>query len=208
MFFLSFSLSFKTFLFPCTCWHVKQTSLPSLRHATTLDKSQHKLFAASESLRTEESGQDRVRCGLHLKHTSPEEALVVQSEKWRRSGDGFHWLDLNEKKTSADKKQDGHIWRQLNINVCQLHSTSAPRDPVHQRCHSIQRGSDYRMFFWEVSLWNTHEWYFPFACQKYDWWCWITHCNFHQPLLFKMKDSVVLWCLGGFYLGISFFIYI
>ncbi len=152
-------------------------------------------------LHTEEGGQDRMCCGLHLKHTSPEEALVVQSERWRRTSDSFHWLDLNEKKKQTDGEMDTQMsedgWTLISVSFVNTSLSAALWDSVLQRCHGIKRGSDYGLLVCEVfkgNLWNTHEWYSPFACQKYDWWRWITHSNFNHPLLLKMKDFVVLWC--------------
>lgn len=48
-------------------------------------------------VRTKECGQDSMGSGLHLKHTSPEEAFMVQVEERRRFGDSFNRLDLNGK---------------------------------------------------------------------------------------------------------------
>lgn len=55
-------------------------------------QAQQKPFVAlaQSSPLTEERGQDCVSCGLHLKATAPEEALVVESESQRWHADGFH----------------------------------------------------------------------------------------------------------------------
>ena len=55
---------------------------------------------------TEKSGQDGVRCGLHLKHTAPKKALVVQSEGRRRNIDCFFKLDLKEKRRDRLTSQE------------------------------------------------------------------------------------------------------
>lgn len=78
----------------CTCQHAGQTTLQCMRRVTTLDTP------SERPVRTVEGGQDCVSCGLHLKHASPEEAFVVQSEKGRRRRrrrrvDGFQGMDLD-----------------------------------------------------------------------------------------------------------------
>lgn len=80
-----------------------------MRHATTLDEPQQKPFAALEesSLRTEESGQDCMCCGLHLKQTAPEKTLMMEGERRWRDSDGFLLqLDLKESerlRTNTDR---------------------------------------------------------------------------------------------------------
>lgn len=99
-----------------------------------------------------------------------------------------------------DEQWDGHIWRWLDVNF-QLFSTSALGDSVviqHQTRFWLLASSSVRFL-----KWNTHDWYSPFACQKYDWLCWITHSNFNYPLLFQMKDSIVLWCEGRIHKGLG-----
>lgn len=56
---------------------------------------------------TEESGQDCVCCGLHLEHTAPEKALMVEAERRRSNSDCLHRLDLKK------KKRQTHISRQI-----------------------------------------------------------------------------------------------
>lgn len=122
---------------------------------TTLDGPQRKLH-------TEESGQDCVRWGLHLEHTPPEEALVVQRERRKRAiSDDLHRLDLNETNRQTDisrrtERRAGvetadlgfrqlcrHVWRPLS-------SALALCDSALQWCHGIKRGSDYGPLVCEV----------------------------------------------------------
>lgn len=121
----------------CACQHVGQTTLQCTRHATTLGTP------SERPVRTVEGGQDCMSCGLHLKHASPEEPFMVQSEKGRRRRgrvDSFQGMDLDGWKTSGTMKlsrvstcEDGYFCRLL---YC-CYSTVVPR---HQ------------MWFW---LWPT-----------------------------------------------------
>lgn len=66
---------------------------------------------------------------LHLKHTSPEEAFVVQSEERRRAGDSFNRLDLNGKRDAIRQmvrhtSKDVHT--SVNVSACsELSATAA-----------------------------------------------------------------------------------
>lgn len=61
-------------------------------------------------------------CGLHLKHTAPEEALMVERERRPRVRGGFH-LDLEEEKREANimaNKETGVKTSDLNVSSCFL----------------------------------------------------------------------------------------
>lgn len=190
----------ETFFFPAL---VNMSNWP---HCRARDVQPHWTIPKKNVLplpHTEERGQDCMCCGLHLKCTPPEEALVVHSERWRRTSDGFHWLDLNEEKrqtdisrqTEVDTSDEGWTF----ISVCFVNTSAGCS--LRFCIFVVQR---HQTWFWlwpvmfcEVlrgNLWNTHECYSPFACQKYDWWCWTMQSNFNHLLLFEMKDLAVLWC--------------
>lgn len=65
-----------------------------------------------DSVRTEKGGEDGVGGGLHPKHTSPEEAFVVQREERRGSSRSFNPPGLKEEggagceKDRSDTRRD------------------------------------------------------------------------------------------------------
>lgn len=73
-------------------------------------------------LLTEEGGQDRVFSGLHVKHTAPEETLVVQDQGVWRIGDGFHRrgnLKREQEQSTVRDGREGRKWgRQNLLTVC------------------------------------------------------------------------------------------
>lgn len=87
-------------------------------------------------IHTEESGQRGVHCRLHLKPTSPQEALVVQSERWRRS---FHWLGEKEREREGIKRGSDypllvrevfireHAWATLSICLSETWLMARPK---------------------------------------------------------------------------------
>lgn len=107
-------------------------------------------------LRTEESGQDCVRRGLHLKRTAPEKALVVQREG-RRGGTRFiHQQRLRKRNgrqteiTQIDARipKDGRI--PFSVSSVNTSALAALCDSLLHWSHGIKRGSDYGLLVCEV----------------------------------------------------------
>lgn len=140
------------------------------------------------SSHTQESGQDGVCWGLHLKRAAPEKSFVEQSEGRRRGSDGFFRRHLRGAQTCIreDDSQTFLILRLVNTSA----AAAASHMVLTEACWAFYMGN-----YWGV----------PSATHLSGGWLWIKQLKWFEFETKDTKGSVMLQkvliavCLVQFY---------